>query len=168
MSPLQFSRNTLMACTTESNAGCSGDLVLLHASADTYSPSAYFLTHPTPSVGHKDVVRAMYHDTQNQALYTGSEDGVISGWSLASLPERLAVGNKDLDDAADDDDDGEDDDEGTEESEIETDDSEDGMDVDDDGDEDAREPGPRNGPIIGAAASGADRRERKKERTRPY
>lgn len=86
---------------------------------------------------------------------------------MASLPERLMVGDKDLDDAADDDDDG-DDDEGTEESEIETDDSEDGMDVDDNGDEDEREPGPRNGPIIGAAAAGADRRERKKERTRPY
>lgn len=162
-------RHSHFACLSHRRSiaanGLSGDIVLLHGSDDTYSPSAYFLTHPTPSIGHKDVVRAIYHDTQNQALYTGSEDGVISGWSLASLPERLKVGDKDLDDAEDDN--GDDEDEGTEESEIETEDSsEDGMDVDDE--EEEREPGPRNGPIIGGAAGGADRRERRKERTRPY
>lgn len=133
----------------------------MHGSGETYEPSAYFLSHPTPSVGHKDVVRALYHDEANQALYTGSEDGVISGWSLASLPERLKVGDKELDEAEDDRDSDEDDDQ-DEESEIETEESDDGMDVDG---EDEREAGPRNGPVIGA---GADRRERKKERTRPY
>ena len=108
----------------------------------------------------------MYHDVANQALYTGSEDGVISGWSLASLPSRLQVGDKELDDAVEEDDD--DGDDRSDESEIQTEESEDGMDVDED-DEDGREPGPRNGPVIGAgAAGGADRRERKKERTRPY
>jgi len=137
-----------------------GDIVLMHGSTDTYNPSAYFLTHPNPSVGHKDVVRALYHDVQNQALYTGSEDGVISGWSLASLPERLRVGDKDLDDAEDMDDD--DSDDGTEESEIESDES-DGMDVD----EDEQERGPWDGPIIGGG-QGPDRRERNKGRTRPY
>jgi hypothetical protein len=137
-----------------------GDIVLMHGSADTYNPSAYFLTHPNPSVGHKDVVRALYHDVQNQAIYTGSEDGVISGWSLASLPERLRVGDKDLDDAENMDDD--DSDDGTEESEIESEES-DGMDVD----EDEQERGPRDGPIIGGG-QGPDRRERNKGRTRPY
>jgi hypothetical protein len=131
----------------------------MHGSTDSYEPSAYFLSHPTPSVGHKDVVRAIYHDQTSQALYTGSEDGVISGWSLASLPERLRVGDKELDDVEDDKED--DEDEGTDESEIETDESDDGMDVDDDRDE--KEPGPRDGPVIGA-----ERRERKKERRVPY
>ena len=132
----------------------------MHGSTDTYNASAYFLTHPNPSVGHKDVVRALYHDVQNQALYTGSEDGVISGWSLASLPERLRVGDKALDDAEDQDEDESED--GTDESEIETDES-DGMDVD----EDEQEQGPRDGPIIGGG-QGPDRRERNKGRTRPY
>jgi hypothetical protein len=141
-----------------------GDIVLMHGAGDNYNPSAYFLTHPTPSVGHKDVVRALYHDTANQAIYTGSEDGVISGWSLASLSERLVVGDKDLDDAEDDKED--EDDDVSEESEIESEESDDGMDVDDD-DEGDREKGPRNGPIIGGGP-GADRRERKKGRTRPY
>lgn len=136
----------------------------MHATTGAFDPSAYFLTHPDPSIGHKDVVRAIYHDVPNQALYTGSEDGVLSGWSLASLPERLRVGDPDLDDAPDDEE--RDEDEGSDESEIVTEDSEDGMDVDDDEDEGEREPGPRNGPIIGGA--GADRRERKKERSRPY
>lgn len=142
-----------------------GDIVLMHGSADTYNPSAYFLTHPNPSVGHKDVIRALYHDLENQAIYTGSEDGVISGWSLASLPERLRVGDKTLDDAEDrDEDDSEDDSEdGSEESEIETEESDDGMDVDDD----QEERGPRDGPIIGGG-QGPDRRERNKGRTRPY
>jgi hypothetical protein len=134
----------------------------MHGSADTYNPSAYFLTHPNPSIGHKDVVRALFHDQANQAIYTGSEDGVISGWSLANLPERLRVGDKDLDDAEDDQ--GDDSDEGTDESEIETEESDDGMDVDD---EDKPEAGPRYGPIIGGG-SGADRRERNKGRTKPY
>ena len=111
-------------------------------------------------------MRALYHDVTNQAIYTGSEDGVISGWSLASLPSRLQVGDKDLDDALEEDDDNGDDDDRSEESEIETEESEDedGMDVDDD---DEREAGPRYGPTIGGGG-GADRRERKKERTRPY
>jgi len=136
-----------------------GDIVLMHGSTDTYNPSAYFLTHPNPAVGHKDVIRALYHDVQNQALYTGSEDGVISGWSLASLSERLRVGDKDLDDAEDRDEDESDD--GSDESEIET--ESDGMDVD----EDEQERGPRDGPIIGGG-QGPDRRERNKGRTRPY
>ena len=146
--------------------GYSGDIVLLHGKDEKYQPSGYFLTHPTPATGHKDVVRAMHHDTTNQALYTGSEDGVLTGWSLASLPMRLQVGDKELDDALEEDDDNGDDDDRSEESEIETEESEDGMDVDDD--EDGREPGPRNGPTIGGGVGGADRRERKKERTRPY
>lgn len=147
----------------------SGDIVLLHGKDEWYQPSGYFLTHPTPTAGHKDVVRAMHHDITNQALYTGSEDGVLSGWSLASLPTRLQVGDKELDDALEEDDDDGDDDDRSEESEIETEESEDGMDVDEDQDGDGREPGPRNGPTIGAGGgAGADRRERKKERTRPY
>lgn len=107
----------------------------------------------------------MHHDLANQALYTGSEDGVLSGWSLASLPSRLQVGDTEIDDDMEDDN-GDDPDSESEESEIESEDSEDGMDVDDD-DEDRMEPGPRNGPIIGAGG-GVDRTGRKKERSRPY
>lgn len=146
----------------------SGDIILLHHSsaskANSYTPSGYFLTPPTPTSGHKDVVRAIYHDEANAALYTGSEDGVLSGWSLSSLSSRLKVGDRELDDVDEEDEKREEDeDDEEEESEIETDDEddEDGMDVDE---SEEREEGPKNGPIIGLA----DRRERKKERTKPY
>lgn len=47
-----------------------------------YTPSALLVP---GTGGHADVVRCMYHATADQALYTGSEDGVLAGWSLASL-----------------------------------------------------------------------------------
>ena len=133
-----------------------------------FDPSAYFLSGPGSSRGHKDVVRALYHDIANEAIYTGSEDGVLSGWSLASLPNKLVVGDADIDDDGGD---GRDDiksEDEDEESEIETesdkdeDDEGDGMDVD--GDE---EEGPRYGPVLGRGAE--DRKEKRREkRANPY
>ncbi|OWT38711.1 hypothetical protein C362_03679 [Cryptococcus neoformans Bt1] len=146
-----------------------GDMILQHHSASTssYKPSAFFLSGPGANRGHKDVVRAMYHDLANEALYTGSEDGVLAGFSLASLPERLTVGDPEVDD--DDGDGREEDDNMDEESEIETESSEES---DDDEDEDMEEEGPRYGPIIGAGSNGrpgADKKEeRRKKRYGPY
>lgn len=109
----------------------------------------------------------MYHDLANEALYTGSEDGVLAGFSLASLPERLTVGDPDVDD--DGGDSREDDEDMDEESEIETESSEES---DNDEDEDMEEEGPRYGPIIGAGSKGrpgADKKEdRRKKRYEPY
>ncbi|TXT13717.1 hypothetical protein VHUM_01084 [Vanrija humicola] len=62
-----------------------------------YHPSAFFVTGPGGARGHKDVVRCMYHAVRDEALYTGSEDGVLAGWSLAGLP-RLVTGNPVVDD----------------------------------------------------------------------
>lgn len=126
-------------------ADSSGDIVLLHDSVKKdagYVPSAYFVSGPGGR-GHKDVVRCMYHAARDEALYTGSEDGVLAGWSLASIP-RLMTGDPEVDD--DGGDGREDIDSADEESEIETESSEDseesdrsdgdgGMDIDD-GDED--------------------------------
>lgn len=39
----------------------------------------------------------MHYAARDEALYTGSEDGVLAGWSLASLP-RLIVGDPEVDD----------------------------------------------------------------------
>ncbi|KIR64029.1 hypothetical protein I314_02812 [Cryptococcus bacillisporus CA1873] len=146
-----------------------GDMILQHHSASTssYQPSAFFLSGPGTNRGHKDVVRAMYHDLANEALYTGSEDGVLAGFSLASLPERLTVGDPDVDDDGGD---GREEDEYMdEESEIETESS---QESDDDEDEDMEEEGPRYGPIIGAGSKGrpgADKKEdRRKKRYEPY
>lgn len=152
----------------------------------SYEPSAYLLSEPGER-GHKDVIRALLHDVRNEAIYTGSEDGVLSGWSLASMSNggRLRTGDKDRDDDGGDgrenasDDDSEDE---SEESEIRT-ESSDGMDVDDDEDQDnggrghgsrreEREEGPRNGPIIGAGPGGSrgdGRKEKRKgKRHQPY
>lgn len=112
-------------------------------------------------------MRAIYHDLANEALYTGSEDGVLAGFSLASLPERLTVGDPEVDD--DGGDGREEDEHMDEESEIETESSEES---DDDEDEDMEEEGPRYGPIIGAGSTGrpgADKKEeRRKKRYGPY
>ena len=143
----------------------SGDIVLLHQTPQTFAPSAYFLTGPETR-GHKDVVRALHHDTQNQAIYTGSEDGVLSGWSLASMG-RLVVGDQEIDDdGGDGREDIDSDNEEDEESEIETESSGDGMDVDEDEEESG---GPRNGPIIGGGRGGEGRKEKRRmKRTQPY
>ncbi|OCF35712.1 hypothetical protein I317_06628 [Kwoniella heveanensis CBS 569] len=140
-----------------------GDIVLQHqhqgpsssSTSSTYVPSAYLLTGPTKTRGHKDVIRALYHDLSNEAIYTGSEDGVLSGWSLASLPERLVVGDPEIDDEDADRGDDEDMEDEDEESEIETETEEesDKSDEDDfDMEKDEKERGPRYGPIIGAGA----------------
>jgi hypothetical protein len=147
----------------------SGDIVLLHNSSnDVYDPSAYFLSHRTPDRGHKDVVRTLYHDLLNEAIYTGSEDGVLAGWSLSFSGGMLRVGDPDVDDDGGDgrenvDSDDEDDEQ---ESEIESDDESDGMDVDS-GDD--REEGPRSGPILGGGRNAGRRKEKRKEkRVQPY
>lgn len=71
------------------SANISGNIVLEHSLGDGYSPSAFLLTGPG---GHADVVRCMYHSSSDQALYTGSEDGVLAGWSLASLGHGESAG----------------------------------------------------------------------------
>ncbi|WVW79522.1 hypothetical protein I302_101491 [Kwoniella bestiolae CBS 10118] len=149
-----------------------GDIILQHHTTSTsYSPSAYLLSGPSTTRGHKDVVRAMYHDLSNEALYTGSEDGVISGWSLASMPDKLVVGDDELDISGDEDQDMDDDEDEDEESEIETEESDrsdDSMGLDD-----GEEEGPRYGPILGAGAGadkGKDKRKEKRKGNRfgPY
>lgn len=141
--------------------------MLLHQSAKSFDPSAFFLSGPETR-GHKDVVRALYHDATNQALYTGSEDGVLSGWSLASLPSRLIIGDAEVDDdGGDGREDINSDDEGDEESEIETESS--GMDVDEDDEEEDESEGPRNGPIIGGGRGAEGRKEKRRlKRSQPY
>lgn len=159
-------------------------MVLQHqAGPSGYAPSGYFLTVPQPpSRGHKDVIRALYHSERNEALYTGSEDGVLCGWNLASLPDRLRVGDPAMDDdggdgrediASDNEEDEESEIETEEEDESDDDDDSDGMDVDGDGDDDGfasggvmrREPGP----VLGRGAAVDDRREkRKQKRQQPY
>ncbi|WVQ93072.1 hypothetical protein IAU59_000136 [Kwoniella sp. CBS 9459] len=156
-----------------------GDMILQHqTSSSNYAPSAYLLSGPTKTRGHKDVIRALYHDLPNEAIYTGSEDGVLSGWSLASLPERLVVGDPEIDDEDRGDDDGEDE-AMDEESEIETEDEEEEEDRSDEDDFDMekeeKERGPRYGPIIGASAGAGKRRsvqgrkeKRREKRFDPY
>lgn len=167
----------------------SGDIVLQYNAPSTrrsqptegsYEPTAYLLSPPNGQ-GHRDVIRAILHDTRNEAIYTGSEDGVLAGWSLASMP-RLLSGDKGRDDDGGD---GREMDEGdeSEESEIRTESSgsrgrsSDGdMDVDDDGDDyeverrsgfrEEKEPGPRNGPTIGADRG--KKEKRKGKRHQPY
>jgi len=109
----------------------------------------------------------MYHVTRDEALYTGSEDGVLAGWSLASLP-RLAVGDAEIDD--DGGDGREDIRSEDEESEIETEESEESdksdneMDLDDDDEE------PRYNPVIGRGVDKVEKRKeaRKVKRPAPY
>lgn len=145
-----------------------GDMVVQHYSgsaAPAYKPSAFLLSGPdtaTQKRGHKDVIRSLYHDVRNEAIYTGSEDGALAGWSLAGM-DKLRIGNPEVDDdGGDGREDVDSDDEGDEESEIETDES--GMDVDDEDEE--TEEGPRDGPILGR---GAERREKRKDkRHQPY
>jgi hypothetical protein len=109
------------------------------------------------------VVRALYHDLSNEAIYTGSEDGVLSGWSLASLPSRLVVGDPEIDDDGGDGREAIDSED--EESEIETESDDDEMDVDDS--EEETPPGPRNGPIFGGGREGRKQKRREK-RPNPY
>lgn len=141
-----------------------GDMIVQHHSTSTpsYQPSAFFLSGPDEKRGHKDVIRSLFHDIRSEAIYTGSEDGVLAGWSLAGM-SRLRIGNPEVDDdGGDGREDVGSDDEGDEESEIESEES--GMDVDDDHEE--MEDGPRNGPVLG---KGVDRREKKKDkRHQPY
>lgn len=141
----------------------SGDIVLLHHSNE-YTSSGFFRSGPGLR-GHRDVVRALYHDVANEAIYTGSEDGVLSGWSLPSLQSRLITGDPDIDDDGGD---GREDVDSEEsgESEIETED-EDDMDVDEDDNE--RDEGPRHGPILGAGRPAEGRKEKRREkRVHPY
>ena len=141
---------------------------MLHESSSSFSPSAYFMSGPGTQ-GHKDVIRCLHHDMANEAIYTGSEDGVLAGWSLSSLPQRLICGDPDIDD--DGGDGREDIDSEDEESEIETEssdeeDDDDGMDVD--GSEESEE-GPRHGPILGGGRAGTERKEaRRNKRSHPY
>lgn len=135
------------------------------SSTPSYAPSAFLLSGPK---GHKDVVRALYHDVGNEAIYTGSEDGVLAGWSLPSLGDRIRTGDPEIDD--DGGDGREDIKSDDEESEIETEESEsDGMDVDDadTDDDEIKEPGPRSGPVLGRGAE--ERKEKRKgKRVQPY
>ncbi|RSH95031.1 hypothetical protein EHS25_000117 [Saitozyma podzolica] len=146
----------------------AGDIILQHHSHTGFHPSAFFLSDPTAR-GHKDVIRSLYHDRTNLALYTGSEDGVLSGWSLASL--QLRVGDHTLDDDGGDgrEDIRSDEEEEQEESEIETEDESEGEDQDETMDLDEAE-GRRYGPILGGKTHGAEaRKERRKEaRSQPY
>jgi hypothetical protein len=74
----------------------SGAVVLEYNAGEGYEPSAFLL----PSGGgHADVVRCMYHAPADQALYTGSEDGVLGGWGIGDV--RLRTGaDGELDDEA--------------------------------------------------------------------
>ncbi|WVQ63752.1 uncharacterized protein L199_001905 [Kwoniella botswanensis] len=149
-----------------------GDIILQHHSTSTdYSPSAYLLSGPSKSRGHKDVVRALYHDLSNEAIYTGSEDGVISGWNLNSLPDKLVVGDDEFDLSGDENED--EDEDMDEESEIETESEETDRSDDSMGLDDEEEKGPRYGPIIGGgnnADKGKDKRKEKRKGNRfgPY
>ncbi|KAK4685741.1 WD repeat-containing protein 89, partial [Tremellales sp. Uapishka_1] len=143
-----------------------GDIILQYQSSSTgeYQPSGYFVSGPGPSRGHKDVVRSIYHDVQNEAVYTGSEDGVLSGWSLSALSSRLQIGDPEIDDDGGDGREGvmsddEDDEQDSDESEIETDES-DQMEIDDEG--------PRYGPVL--TGRGGDKRKEKRKEARfgPY
>jgi hypothetical protein len=173
------------------SASNAGDIVLQYNSPSTrknqeaegaYEPAAYLLSPPSGQ-GHRDVIRAILHDTRNEAIYTGSEDGILAGWSLAGMP-RLMSGDKARDDDGGDGRDMDEDDE-SEESEIRTESSgsrtrssSGGMDLDNDDDDDGyirdrrsgareeREPGPRNGPIVGADRGKKDKRKTK--RHQPY
>ncbi|WWC63868.1 uncharacterized protein I303_106473 [Kwoniella dejecticola CBS 10117] len=146
-----------------------GDIILQHhvlstSTATDYAPSAYFLSGPSKARGHKDVIRALYHDLNSEAIYTGSEDGVVSGWNLASLPDKLIVGDDEIDMSGDEDEDMDQDDQ-SEESEIVTEEEEEESDKSDDemnnlNDEDE---GPRYGPILGAGA-GRTQESRKEKR----
>lgn len=130
-------------------ADSSGNIVLQHTDKDALVPSAFLVTGPGAR-GHKSAVRAMYHAARDEALYTGSEDGVLAGWSLASLP-RLVCGDPEVDDDGGD---GREDIDSEDESEIETEESEeeesDRSDRSDEDEED--EEGPRwgrHGPVYG-------------------
>ncbi|EIW67072.1 hypothetical protein TREMEDRAFT_34158 [Tremella mesenterica DSM 1558] len=131
-----------------------GDLIILHQPPkSTYKPSAFL--RPLNQTHHQDVIRAIYHDPSSQAIYTGSEDGVVCAWAMGTFP-RVRIGDPDVD-------------------EVETDeeeDSEDGMDVDSDIDDDSdpQRPGSaseveesRYGPVLGGRAN-----ERKERRHAPY
>ncbi|WWC72946.1 uncharacterized protein I206_106910 [Kwoniella pini CBS 10737] len=146
-----------------------GDLILQHHTNSTnYQPSSFFLSGPSKSRGHKDVIRSIYHDLNNEAIYTGSEDGIISGWSLNSLSDKLIIGDDEFD-LSGDEDENMDDDQSDEESEILTEEEE-----SDKSDNDMNEydkEGPRYGPILGAGAgrSQDQRKEKRKEnRFGPY
>ncbi len=100
---------------------------------------------------------------------------MLSGWSLSSLPNRLVVGNPEVDDdGGDGREDVMSDDERDEESEIET-ASEDG-DGDDDDDNDRMDVDerPRSGPVLGAGGRYDDKagpqrtKKRKDGRFDPY
>ncbi|BEI81052.1 hypothetical protein CcaverHIS002_0202120 [Cutaneotrichosporon cavernicola] len=89
-----------------------GDIVLLHSGS---TPTAFLMSGPEGR-GHKGPVRAMHYATFDEALYTGSEDGVLAGWNLASIP-RLVVGDPEVDDDGGD---GREDIDSEDESEIES------------------------------------------------
>ncbi|TXT05709.1 uncharacterized protein COLE_07029 [Cutaneotrichosporon oleaginosum] len=64
-----------------------GAVVLEYSTSEAYEPSAFLLP---GSSGHADVVRCLYHAPADQAVYTGSEDGVLAGWGLGDV--RLLTG----------------------------------------------------------------------------
>jgi hypothetical protein len=107
-------------------------------------------------------VRAAYHAARDEALYTGSEDGVLAGWSLASLP-RLVTGDAAVDDDGGDGREDINSDDESDESEIVTEESEsdhsDGMEVDDEEE--------RYNPVIGRGAEGR-KETRRGKRHAPY
>lgn len=108
----------------------------------------------------------MYHSAADEALYTGSEDGVLCGWSLASLPSRLLCGDPELDDDGGD---GREDIDEDEESEIETEDEEEDEEMDMDHGDEERDGG-RGGPVWGGGRDRKDERQGKRQERRggPY
>lgn len=121
----------------------SGNIVLEHcAKPPTYAPSAFLVTGPQAR-GHKDVVRCMTHVRADEVLYTGSEDGVLAGWSLAALPP-LMVGDPNVDD-----DGGDGRDEGTDSDSDESMDTDEELEISDRSDSDDSDD---------SSASGRDRR----------
>ncbi|CAK9782885.1 hypothetical protein CC85DRAFT_115293 [Cutaneotrichosporon oleaginosum] len=90
-------------------AGTDDGNVVLYGGWQQSAPIA-FLMSGHEARGHKSAVRAMHYAAHDRALYTGSEDGVLAGWNLASLP-----GLSDLEDEEESEDD-----ESEDESEIES------------------------------------------------
>lgn len=131
-------------------ADSSGNIVLQHHARDAYTPSAFLVSGPDAR-GHKSSVRAMSHAARDEALYTGSEDGVLAGWSIASLP-RVLVGDPEIDDDGGDGREDINSEDESEESEIETEESEEESDRSDRSDGEDEGEGPRwgrHGPVYG-------------------
>lgn len=114
----------------------------------------------------------MTHVRSDEVVYTGSEDGVLAGWSLASLPP-LVRGDPSVDDDGGD---GRDEDESDSDSSMDTDDELEISDRSDSNDSDRRgskmdsEPRHReDNPVLRGRDRKGDRKaERKGKRHAPY